>query len=137
MVSEIEPNDYMELLQSTLKTNSEKTLKKQVEGLYKIVEKIGAIVIKIPEVIDNQLGCINNQLYDFNKRLDNCESRMGGLETRIINLKPVITAPPPPPPAPVIAKVEEKPKTKESLRGDILSELKILFEKNGKKQAED
>lgn len=134
MVSEIEPNDYMDLFQSTLKTNSEKTLKKQIEGLYKIVEKIGAIVIKIPEVIDNQLGCINTQLYDYNKRLDNCESRMGGLETRIINLKPVITAPLP---APVIAKVEEKPKTKESLRGDILIELKKLFEKNGKRLSED
>lgn len=122
--------------ESILKANTEKPLKARVDELSDIVYKIFNVVIKIPEIIDNQLSVINTKLYEANQRVGICEYKTSNLETLVNNYKSVSYVPSSP--QPVVVKVEEKPKSPESLRGAIMSELKILLEKRrGKDENED
>ena len=114
-------------LSDILYLKSDAGLKEKVDFLGDTIYKIMALVIKLPEIIDNQFNSLYTALSTIDNRIGCCETRVGGLEVKVTTYETIVktTSPPPPPP---VAKVEvkEQPST---LRGNILKELKVLFEK--------
>jgi hypothetical protein len=98
--------------------NRKMPIKEKVKALYELVEKMMNLIVLLPDLVDKPILVINN-------RLINIEAKINRLESNLVQ-KPNKTP-----------QIIEKPKVtfkqnNTNLRGNIMNELKILFNKRGK-----